>query len=320
MKIEWHQLDRRHERLRARRPGREKQLIASLAQLGQLVPITVIREPVTSGPEPFLVIDGFRRIRALAALRHDAAEATVLDLPELEALLYHHAQRSGEDETVVEQAWLVAELSDRFGLSLEALAGRLGRSASWVSRRLALVRELPESVQDLVREGRIGAHAAMRSLVPLARAKPEECARLAAAIAPLDLTSRELAAVVATWWRSPPGVKQRILESPRLFLSAQREQARGGSRCESAAPPSPSPSIAPPPPAREPPSADAQSPVGPTVALLQDLDLLATVAMSLVERWESDSAELDTRQWAQVRHSLDRARSLLDSIPLQEAL
>ena len=48
---------------------------------------------------------------------------------------------------------------------------RFDKSESWVSRRLALVSELPEPVQELVRSGGLPAHAAMKHLVPLARAK-----------------------------------------------------------------------------------------------------------------------------------------------------
>jgi hypothetical protein len=40
-----------------------------------------------------------------------------------------------------------------------------GRSVSWVSRRLALVELLPESIQQQVREGKPGAQLAMKYLV-----------------------------------------------------------------------------------------------------------------------------------------------------------
>src|ERR1700747_350113 len=43
------------------------------------------------------------------------------------------------------------------------------RSVSWVSRRLALAELLPESIQQQVREGQIGAQVALKFLVPVAR-------------------------------------------------------------------------------------------------------------------------------------------------------
>jgi len=332
MKTEWHQLDMRYERLRARCPHREKQLIVSLAQSGQLVPITVI---LTSEPDSertlYLVIDGFRRIRAMKTLRRDRVEVTLLDLPELDALLYHHAQRSQGDETILEQAWLAAELAERFGLSLGELAHRFGQSTSWVSRRLALARELPVAVQELVRGGRIGAHAAMRSLVPLARTKAEECEQLAVAIAPLGLTSREIEAVVEVWRESQESVKKRILENPRLFLEARQETLRAksvdskagssNSRCSTSRRNcSPEPGNSAPRQDQATPSADAPSrSLSAAMALLQDLDLLATLAISVAECWPSESPKFNESQWARARQSLSRARSRIEWITSQEA-
>ena len=43
--LEFHQLDRRWEHLRARQPQRERQLMASLAESGQQTPIVVVLAP-----------------------------------------------------------------------------------------------------------------------------------------------------------------------------------------------------------------------------------------------------------------------------------
>jgi hypothetical protein len=53
-------------------------------------------------------------------------------------------------------------MEQSFGYGLEELARRFDRSMSWVSRRLALVELLPESIQQQVREGKLGAQVAMR--------------------------------------------------------------------------------------------------------------------------------------------------------------
>ncbi|HTT21570.1 MAG TPA: hypothetical protein VMG82_21765, partial [Candidatus Sulfotelmatobacter sp.] len=62
----------------------------------------------------------------------------------------------------LEQSWLLLELKQRFAFSLEELARRFGRSVSWVSRRLALVQELPDVVQQRVQRGEIVAHGAAK--------------------------------------------------------------------------------------------------------------------------------------------------------------
>jgi len=163
MELEWHQLQLRYEGLRKRHPGQERQLLASLAEIGQHSPIVVVRET----PE-FVVIDGYKRVRALQRLGRDTVRGTCWDVAELEALLLERSLRRACEDPL-DQAWLLAELRDRFGLSPEELARRFERSKSWVSRRLALIQSLPHAIQEQVRSGALSAHAAMKYLVPLAR-------------------------------------------------------------------------------------------------------------------------------------------------------
>jgi ParB/RepB/Spo0J family partition protein len=141
MQLEFHQLDLRYEGLRVCRPEREKRLLASLAERGQQVPIVVIA--LADGPNRFLVIDGYKRIRALQRPGQNTVRATVWDMEETEALVLDRSMRTAEGETALEQGWLLDELHRSFGLSIEDLARRFDRSISWASRRLALVRELP---------------------------------------------------------------------------------------------------------------------------------------------------------------------------------
>jgi len=146
MDLEFHQLDLRYEGLRVRRLERERRLLASLAERGQQVPIVVIA--LTGEANRFLVIDGYKRIRALQRLGQDTVHVTVWDMNETEALVLDRSLRTAEGETALEPGWLLAELHRSFGLTLDDLARRFDRSVSWVSRRLALVGELPDSIQQ----------------------------------------------------------------------------------------------------------------------------------------------------------------------------
>src|SRR6266700_7720631 len=137
MKLEFHQLDRRWEHLRVREPQRQRRLLASLAESGQQTPIVVIVSKDDS--ERYLVIDGYKRIAALRQLGRDTVEATVWAMSEAEALLLSRSQRMSPQESALEQGWLLSEMEQRFGYSLEELGRCFDRSVSWVSRRLALV-------------------------------------------------------------------------------------------------------------------------------------------------------------------------------------
>jgi ParB/RepB/Spo0J family partition protein len=147
MRLEFHQLERRLEHLRVRRPERERRLLASLAASGQQMPIVVV---ASEQAEHYLVIDGHQRIRALEQLGRDTVEAVIWLMSETEALLLDRSMRWGERETALEEGWLLVELEQRFGYGQEELARRFDRSTSWVSRRMGLVELLPESVQQQV--------------------------------------------------------------------------------------------------------------------------------------------------------------------------
>ena len=155
MQLEFHQLDRRWEHLRVREPHRQRRLLASLAESGQQTPIVVVVSQDNS--QRYLVIDGYKRIAALEQLGRDTVEATVWTMAEAEALVLSRSLRFSPQESALEQGWLLAEMEQRFGCSLDELARRFDRSVSWVSRRLALVELLPETIQQQVREGSIRA-------------------------------------------------------------------------------------------------------------------------------------------------------------------
>src|SRR5213082_2582187 len=218
MQLEFHQLDRRYEFLRVRNPQRQQQLLVSLAATGQQTPIIVVA--VADQPDRYLVIDGCQRIAALEQLGRDTVEAVIWPMSEAEALVLERSMRLSERDTALEQGWLLAELEQRFGYSMDDLARRFDRSTSWVSRRLALVELLPKMIQQKVRMGEIPAHVAMKYLVPVARANIEDCQRMADAFARHRFTSRQAGQLYAAWRDASPQIRQRILEEPQLFLKA----------------------------------------------------------------------------------------------------
>jgi ParB/RepB/Spo0J family partition protein len=215
MELELHQLELRYERLRKRAAATERALLGSLAEHGQQLPIVVVSEETR-----FIVIDGYKRVRALKRLARDVVRAAAWQLPELEALLLERQLRCGSEDAL-DQAWLLAELQERFGLSLDALAQRFARSKSWVSRRLGLLQVLPTVIQDQVRTGELAAHATMKYLLPLARANAPAAAQLAAAITPLKLTSRQIGALYSGWQSGTPRTRELILERAQVYLQAQ---------------------------------------------------------------------------------------------------
>ena len=279
MQLEFHQLDRRWEHLRVRRPHRQRRLIASLAESGQQTPIVVVLSP--DHRDRYLVIDGYKRIAALEQLGRDTVEAVVWPMGEAEALLLDRSLRFCEHETALEQGWLLAEMERRFGYGLDEMARRFDRSVSWVSRRLALVELLPEAVQQQVREGKLSAHVAMKYLVPVARINLEDCQRMAAAFAQHHCDTRQAGQLYSAWRGGPPAIRQRLLDEPALFFKAQRQ-------------------------------AEPKASAAPATELLRDLEMAAAIVNRATRRLAgAAAAEMDGRQREAARLQIERLENQL---------
>jgi ParB family transcriptional regulator, chromosome partitioning protein len=222
MELEFHQLDLRYEHLRRRAPEREKRLLSSLALIGQQTPIVVVG---TEGVH-HVVVDGYKRVRALKRLKVDTVLAMSWELVEAEALLLERLMRASGADDVFEQGWLLRELEARFGLSHEELARRFDKSQSWVSRRLSLVKQLPPELQRRVQQGQLVPHAAMKYLVPMARANRKACLKLVEALGKNRPSTRQMGALYGAWLAGDAQQRERLLEDPWLFLRAQEEARR----------------------------------------------------------------------------------------------
>lgn len=215
--LELRQLDLRYAHLRIADPARRGRLEQALAREGQQVPILVI----AGGADTYVLIEGYGRVEALNRLARDTVQATVLDMGEAEALVLRHRLDHGAPCSGLEEGWLVTTLLD-CGKSQSEVAIALAKSTAWVSRRLALVRTLPEVAQDAVRTGRIGPHAAEKCLVPLARANAGQCAKLVEGLRTVKPTARQLLCLYTAWKAANDDVRQRIAEQPLLYLKVDQ--------------------------------------------------------------------------------------------------
>jgi ParB-like chromosome segregation protein Spo0J len=136
IELDLHRLDTPYAQTRVQRPQQVRRLMASIDADGQQVPLTVV-----GGPQRFVLVDGYLRWQALTRLGRDTARVEVWAGTVAAALTQVLARRQGRSFEPIEQAWLLAAALAE-GLSQRALATALGRDASWVSRRLALLSQL----------------------------------------------------------------------------------------------------------------------------------------------------------------------------------
>lgn len=163
-------------------------LADSIRSQGVVQPIVVT--PEKGEPGRFTIIAGERRWRAARLAGLDAVPVVVREVDDdrqlLEMALVENVQRSDLDP--IEEAEAYQLLADRFSLSQEAIAKRVGKGRPTISNALRLLR-LPPTIQDALRDGRLTAGQA-RPLLSVSDARRQGA--LAERAIEEGLTAREL--------------------------------------------------------------------------------------------------------------------------------
>src|SRR5437899_5594065 len=133
MQLEFQQLELRYDRLRIARPDHERRLLSSLAEVGQQVPIVVVKD---GHDEHFVVIDGYKRVRSLRRLGRDTVGSFCWECSEAEALVVSRLWHTGESETALEQSgcsWNSTSDSNcpRKSWPVGSLARSVGSAGAW---------------------------------------------------------------------------------------------------------------------------------------------------------------------------------------------
>ena len=132
------------------------------------------------------------------------------------------ARNQGRQWEPLEEAEVIRQLVYDHKQTRQEVARALGKDPSWVSRRLALLTDLPEPVLQAVKQGTIGPWAANRVLAPLARANSEHALDLLKTLTEAPLSSRDLDCFFRCYQSSPKKVRDRMIADPHLFLKAHR--------------------------------------------------------------------------------------------------
>jgi ParB family chromosome partitioning protein len=133
---------------------------AAIAELSESIKAQGIIQPLVVAPEGdgWAIIAGERRWRAARRAGLEAVPVVIREVADdrelLELALVENLQRS--DLNPIEEAEAYAALQEKFGLSQEEVAARVGKARTTVTNALRLLR-LPDEVLDLVREGQLTA-------------------------------------------------------------------------------------------------------------------------------------------------------------------
>jgi len=199
------------------------ELADSIRTQGLVQPIVV----TPNGAGSYTIIAGERRWRA--AQRAGLTEVPVAirqvadDREMLELALVENVQRS--DLNPVEEAEAYKTLGEKFELSQEEIAGRVGKSRSTVANSLRLL-NLPGEILVLLREGRLTAGQARPLLAIKDRAEQVALAREAieSRLTARDLERRAADARDDKPAPQPKTKKAEPAEEPEIFAAAAQEK------------------------------------------------------------------------------------------------
>jgi len=199
-----------------------KELADSIRSSGVLQPILVRR---VDGE--YQLIAGERRLRAARLAGLESVPVVIHDLGDREALelaVIENVMR--EDLNPIEVAHAYDSLQERFQLSHDEIAERIGVKRSTVTNSLRLLR-LPEQVQDMIAQREVSAGHA-RALVGLESAERQtELARL---IAQRGLSVRQVETMVALVQRAPKAPRATGQIDPNTRAAAMEMERSLGTR------------------------------------------------------------------------------------------
>ena len=136
-------------------PDALQELADSLRQHGVLQPLIVRSHPRDEGL--YQIVAGERRWRAAQMAQLHELPVIIREFSDTEVLevaIIENIQRA--DLNAIEEAASFRQLMDRFGHTQEKLAEALNKSRSHIANLLRLL-NLPDSVQDFVKDGKLSA-------------------------------------------------------------------------------------------------------------------------------------------------------------------
>ena len=211
--IELNSVDLRFEHTRHKDADIERRLLSSIMQQDILDPLQISVCTDTQRP---VLLDGFKRYRCARKLNINIIPVHCIGENVVDGvlcLLRRESERSGL--SILEQAGLIEELHKNYGLSIYAMASRLGRSPSWISMRLGMLGELSALVRGKIMSGAFPARAYMYGIKGFTRVNRISSARVDAfveAVCGKGISTRDLSVLAKAYFTGGPTIERLILE------------------------------------------------------------------------------------------------------------
>lgn len=190
--VEFNAIDLRLEHTRCRDAEAERLLLPSIMERDIEEPLSVVTCEV---PYVYVLLDGFKRYRCARKLGKGTLPVHCIaqDIP-CGILSMIRREETGK-LNALEQARLIEELHQSYGLSIYVIAVRLERSPAWVRIRLEMVSELSSLLREKIMSGAFPVRAylyGLRGVIQEHKVSMDRVDAFVAAVSGKGLSTREL--------------------------------------------------------------------------------------------------------------------------------
>jgi ParB/RepB/Spo0J family partition protein len=203
-------LDIRLKRLRNIAEHSVQSMVMSLKKRGQLTPVVAARQGSV-----YILIDGFKRQMAAEILNLKSLLVIVVHWEEALQKAQMYLLNKNNGFTMIEEGLLIRELVEKDGLNQSEVATLLERHKSFVSRRLAIIRDLSPQVLEDIKLGLLPGGSALS----LARLPHDNQAEWDRVIQTHRLKAKECRQLIDFWLKAGTHQqKQFLLDFPQQAL------------------------------------------------------------------------------------------------------
>ena len=224
-------ISKKYESFRLRDKARERYLLQSILEHGVRQPLQCVR-----GEEqkyPYVLLDGFKRLRCCCKLRLRMVPVVSLGSDEAASILHLLRCSNERNLSTLEQARFVDELHGRHGLGIAEIAERLECSKAWVSVRLGIISEMSPVVREAVFADRFPLRSYMYTLRQFTRVNSipaQDIERFVRAVSGRGFSTRDIERLAYGYFRGGERLKEQIEEGNLAWTLRQmrrQEPAHG---------------------------------------------------------------------------------------------
>lgn len=209
--IEISQIDTRFEGYRLKDKSQEKFLLSSILEQGIREPLQCVVKP----GEQLILLDGFKRLRSASKLGIKVVPVVSLGSDEAGAILQLIRLSNVRGLSILEQAMLVDELKNTYGMGIREIARHLEHSPAWVSVRLGIIGEMSSVVKEAIFSGRFPVRSYMYTLRQFTRVntvKKSDIDAFVNSVSGKGLSIRAIETLAHGFFKGGQKLREQILE------------------------------------------------------------------------------------------------------------